>query len=336
MIHIGRGKLRDTAWHPKSGRAVVIGDPNVHALSTTLARALNAPLLELPPGGERIKTRETKAMLEDLLIERGFGRDTTIVAVGGGVTTDLVGFLAATYLRGVPLILIPTTLLAMVDAAIGAKTSVNTPKAKNLIGTFYEASAVVVDPDVLGTLSEPERLHGMAEMMKIGLTSDRALWDAIQRQAPLDELIERAIRAKQAVLAHDPQERGPRRVLNFGHTVGHALEQVSGYELPHGQGVLLGCVTESFLSAELGILSQSELAKILAAYQGMSLRLPQNYARKTFLDAMAYDKKNAGHQIRCVLLEAIGRAASFDGAYCIAVERAALEAMAAWMEARYG
>ncbi len=342
-IHLARGRLRDTQWLQSlcksvASRTVVVSDPAVLNLSARLAHALSARLIELPQGGEKIKTRETKEWIEDELLQNGYAKDTLLLAVGGGVTTDLVGFVAATYCRGIPLILIPTTLLGMVDAAIGAKTAVNTVHGKNMIGALYAPNAVVIDPEMLDTLSEAQHMHGTAEMLKIALTSDRALLHQIQTRAPLDTLIANAIAAKREVLAHDPLEQGLRRVLNFGHTVGHALECVSDYAMAHGEAVLLGCIAESALSCMRGMLPESELAEILGVYEALpiQLRLPARYSRDKLFSAMTYDKKNANGAIRCVLLERIGTAASFNGAYCTVVSTEELTAVASWMEARYG
>jgi 3-dehydroquinate synthase len=244
--------------------------------------------------------------------------------MGGGVATDLVGFLAATYMRGVPLILIPTTLMAMVDASIGGKNGVNTPAGKNLIGSIYHPKAIISDLNTLSTLPKKEWLNGRAEILKMGLICG----------AP--DSIEGVARAKISVVERDPSERGLRRILNFGHTVAHALEAISNYELAHGEAVAIGCLAESFLSVLLGYLPESALDEIRKRFSDFPLRLPIQYLRESFLDAMTLDKKGAGGQVRIVLIDRIGHAMEFDGAYCRPVEKIDLQQMAEWMEMRYG
>jgi 3-dehydroquinate synthase len=254
------------------------------------------------------KTREMKAFLEDELFRRGFGRDTVLVAVGGGTITDLVGFVASTYMRGVPLILVPTTLLAMVDAAIGGKTGIDTPFGKNLIGSFYLPKAIVIDLDVLKSLPEREMMHGMSEILKIGLVHDPAILEMSG-----DEQILRVIQAKIAVVEKDPKEQGLRRILNFGHTIGHAIETCTG--MAHGEAVAIGCVAESYLSWRMGFLSEIELQRIVGLFPKVECELSVD----AIIQAMQLDKKRAKGKVRFVLLRKIGEAVDFDGDYCTEV-----------------
>jgi 3-dehydroquinate synthase len=253
----------------------------------------NAPVFTFP-AGERFKTRETKQKLEDALLTAGYNRDTTLIALGGGVVTDLVGFLASTFCRGVNLILIPTTLLAMVDASIGGKTGVNTVYSKNTIGTFYEASQTMIDLNFLKTLPERELFNGYVEMWKAGLIADPDYFDHWDPLA-----IERARKIKTEIVQADPFDRGIRRTLNLGHTLGHAFETVSQYTLSHGEAVAAGIVLEAQLSVEIGLLSDEEFAKIKARFPKPQISLDPD----AILHTLRLDKKGI---FRFILLKAIG------------------------------
>ncbi|HMH57204.1 MAG TPA: 3-dehydroquinate synthase, partial [Gemmatimonadales bacterium] len=213
------------------------------------------------PAGEQSKNRDTWARLTDALLERGFGRDSGVIALGGGVTGDLAGFVAATYMRGVPYLQVPTTLLAMLDASVGGKTGVDTPQGKNLVGAFHPPAAVIADPRTLATLADRDYRAGLAEAVKHGLVADRAYFEWMETNAPalmsrsldtLTRLIRRSVEIKAEVVSGDEHELGRRAILNAGHTVAHALEQVSDYELPHGEAVALGLVVECELAEQLG------------------------------------------------------------------------------------
>ena len=332
-IYVGKGPLpRDLC----SGRVFVVVDAGLPELyGNRWAEALGGELVWIP-GGEKGKTEEGAAALIDELCTRGAGRDSCLVALGGGATTDLVGFVASIYLRGVALILAPTTLLAMVDAAIGGKTAINTPWGKNLIGTLYPPQVVWADLEALETLPQKEWLNGCAEILKIGLVLDASLSGRVGQKGEAQEGILRAIERKLDVVEQDPTEMSLRRVLNFGHTIGHALETVSRYEMSHGEAVALGCVAEAFLSCALGYLSKGDFAAIEAMYTAFSCRLPKGYTRQELWKAMGQDKKRAEGQVRFVLLDRIGHAMPFDGAYCRAVGEKELLSTLDWMERRYG
>jgi 3-dehydroquinate synthase len=268
-----------------------------HTVAKLYGRKFNLPIFSFPPG-EAYKTRTTKEALEDGLIEAGFSRDTTIIGLGGGVVTDMAGFLAATFCRGVPLILIPTTLMGMVDAAIGGKNAVNTPLGKNMIGTLYSPQHVWVDPRFLQTLPEPEMWCGRVEILKAGLIADPDLLEI----EDLDESIFAAIEVKRRIIARDLVEDGVRRLLNFGHTVGHALETLSNYAIPHGEAVATGIVVESRLSYQMGILDQRSLEKIEALFPPPSVPFDPEDMMRVF----SRDKKSVGGVPRFVLLKTIG------------------------------
>ncbi|HSX10923.1 MAG TPA: 3-dehydroquinate synthase [Chlamydiales bacterium] len=295
-----------------------------------LQRALGYELIEVP-SGERCKTRETKEWLEDELLKRKMGRDGAIVAVGGGVTSDLVGFVAATYMRGVPLVLVPTTLLAMVDAAIGGKTGVDTPYGKNSVGAFYLPRAIFIDVDLLKTLPEKELKNGLSEVLKYGLIADRGIWEKCGAwKEEMETLIRASIECKRRVVEADFGEVGMRRILNFGHTVGHGLELLSGFKMAHGEAVALGCMAESYLSWLLGYLEKGALEEILHLYRKLGYTFPR-VEERALLEAMTRDKKAKGGEARFVLIDAIGHALPFDGEYCRSVGKRELEKMIGWM-----
>lgn len=281
------------------------------------------------PAGEAAKTRQTASHLQDQLLAQGLDRDALVIALGGGVSTDLGGYVAASYLRGIALINIPTSLLAMVDASIGGKTGVNTEEGKNLIGFFWQPEAILIDPTVLQTLPESELREGCSEMLKHGVIADAEYFEQLVHAADqifardmktLQKLIAGSCAIKSAVVEADVSERaGKRRILNFGHTVGHAIELCSEYQISHGQAVAVGMLAESVLSHLCG-LAPSELAATirsgLLAF-GFNLDLPKTITIDALLSAMSADKKRADDQIRFVLPDQLGSCAEFNGAYCL-------------------
>jgi 3-dehydroquinate synthase len=317
-------------------RAALIADERlIDCYGQRLSQKLRSALFSIP-SGELCKTRNVKERIEDGLLQAGYGRDSVLIALGGGSATDLVGLIASTYLRGISLILIPTTLLAMVDASIGGKTAINTDHGKNLIGAFYPAQAVICDLQMLSTLPRSEWIYGLAEILKIALVFDASLWEMAQRKEPL-ALIERAIAKKIEIIEQDFYEKNLRYVLNFGHTIGHALEAASNYTMAHGQAVLLGSVAESYLSQLLGHLKPEAFETIHAFYKKLLLSQPwPKQRREKISQALFFDKKKEAGATRFVLLEQIGRAFSIRGDYCHAVDRAALEETLVWMEKNYG
>ena len=328
-LYFGENLFNQIVEFCGKGKVVIVADRAVEDLyGRALAKRVGAELLTIS-GGERTKTLESAMDLMSELFKIGAGRDTTLVAVGGGVTTDLVAFVASIYLRGVPLILVPTTLLAIVDASIGGKTAVDTSFGKNLIGTFYPAKAIFSDLKTLETLPEREWLNGLAEILKMGLILDASIWEMDERDP---SLIQKAIEGKIAVVEQDPEERSLRRILNFGHTIGHALEAISCYEMSHGEAVALGCCVEAHLSMRLGYLSEEDFARVRKKYERFFLKLPKEYRRSIFLQALSYDKKRAAGQMRFVLIDRIGHAIPFGEDYCTVVTPDELEPTLDWME----
>jgi 3-dehydroquinate synthase len=276
------------------------------------------------PAGERSKTREAWALLTDSLLERGFGRDSGIIALGGGVAGDLAGFVASTYLRGVPYLQVPTTLLAMVDASVGGKTGVDTAKGKNLVGSFHPPAAVIADPQTLVTLPERDYRAGLAEAVKHGLIADRDYFEWIEKHSSelarrdggaLTRLVRRSVEIKAEVVSQDEREAGRRAILNAGHTIAHALEQVSRYEMPHGEAVAVGLVLESRLAEHLGVTEpglQPRLALLLSRLQ-LPVALPPGIDLQALVGSMLADKKNRAGEIHFALPASVGRMSETEG-----------------------
>jgi 3-dehydroquinate synthase len=330
QLFIGRNLLDDLARfaRPLGSRFAVITDSVMEAL---FARAVFDALKKIGcdvslfsvPAGEPSKTRETKALLEDRLIAQKFGRDSCIIAVGGGVILDLVGFLAATYCRGVPLLFVPTSLLAMADASLGGKNGVNHPLGKNMIGTIYPPKATFMDLNALSTLSEKEFKNGYAEIIKHGLIADAKLFELMEKSAPkppLEEIIRLSTAVKKAILDKDPLEKGERVILNFGHTVGHALETLSAYHLSHGEAIAIGMALESLICRQLGFLTEQETQRIFSIFKryGFSLKPPAE--KRILYETMCRDKKAKQGRPRFVILKTIGAVVPFDGEYCTEVD----------------
>lgn len=273
--------------------------------------------------GEKFKTRKTKEQLEDLLLSHEFGRDSLIIALGGGVVSDVAGFIAATYARGVSFMSIPTTLMAMVDAAIGGKVGVNTPLAKNIIGAFYPASLILIDTEFLKTESNEGIKNGLAEVYKYAFIRSPHLLDLLTNNSSMYDIICASCIIKKEIVEEDPKEKGKRAILNFGHTIGHALETASHYTLPHGFAVAHGMRIESFISHSLGYLSQKDLECIEHHLQDFPI--PAITHPEKIYQALTLDKKNKGSKPRFVLLEKIGSPLSCGGSYCQEVPREIIE-----------
>jgi 3-dehydroquinate synthase len=339
-VYVGRNLLWGDLWknlfEGKKTRFVIIADQALKEVyGTKLASHLNAELLTIP-SGEKTKSQDVLDKLMEELFILGVNKDTVLIALGGGVTLDLVSFAASIYMRGVQHILIPTTLLGMVDAAIGGKTAIDTAFGKNLIGSIYHPKAIVADVETLSTLPETEWVNGLAEILKMGLIFDAGIWELGKKDRKDPELILKAIGAKIEIVEQDSTEQSLRRILNFGHTIGHGLEAVARYGMPHGRAVALGCVVESYLSWQLGYLSVKDVEGILALYDSFFLQLPDGYSRQGLLQALSYDKKRSSGQMRFVLIDEIGHAMPFDGAYCRSVSLSELESSLDWMENTYG
>ena len=264
-------------------------------------------------GGERQKTLETVAALWAAFVDARLERTSTVVALGGGVVTDLAGFASATFLRGLPWVAVPTTLLGMVDASLGGKTGADLPQGKNLVGAFYPPRLVWADPRLIDSLPDAERRNGMAEVVKHGVIGDAGLFERCSHgldalRGDWDSLVRRAMAVKIRVIQVDPYEQGQRAALNLGHTVGHALEKVTRFAIPHGEAVAIGCVVEARLAVKLG-LAQADLPGRIAdtlAGLGLPVRLPQGISLTTLQAAMSVDKKRSGGKVTFALPVRIG------------------------------
>jgi 3-dehydroquinate synthase len=269
------------------------------------------------PAGEKTKSVETVLDLCRRLLASGFDRHSVLLAVGGGVVGDITGFAAAIYLRGIRYIQVPTTLLAQVDSAIGGKTGVDLASGKNLIGSFHQPLLVLIDPDVLATLPRETMREGFAEVIKVALVADTtllelvedhgaALLDPLHRE--LEEVVLRACAAKCRVVGEDEEEAGRRRILNFGHTVGHALETASGYALSHGRAVAVGMAAAIRCSERWTGLERAQATRALEAIErlGLSTRIPPAVDLEAVLASLERDKKMQGEVCHFVLLGKIG------------------------------
>jgi len=314
------GLLRQVTQELLSGRRLVmIADASVYELYTAGKLGTmpwRGDTLTFPPG-EKSKTRESWARLTDDLLNRGFGRDSAVIALGGGITGDLAGFVAATYMRGLPYIQVPTTLLSMLDSSVGGKTGVDTALGKNLVGSFHPPLAVLADPRTLTTLPEREYRSGLAEAVKHGLIADEAYFAWIEDNAgglmcrdlsTLAHLVRRSIEIKGEVVVDDERESGRRAILNAGHTVAHALEQASGYRIPHGEAVALGLVVESHLAEELGLApgGLEKRVRLLLTSLSLPTRLSMELDVTQLLGSMGRDKKNRDGRIHFALLARVG------------------------------
>lgn len=274
------------------------------------------------PAGEASKSRKSWSILTDQMLDSGFGRDSGVVAMGGGVTTDLGGFVAATYLRGVPVVQIPTSALAMIDASVGGKTGVDVRAGKNLVGAFHAPRAVLVDPDTLATLAPELRAQGLVEAVKHGAIRDVDHFGAIEERldhlvggepAGWGDVLARSIEIKADVVSRDEFEGGLREILNFGHTIGHAIEAASEYTLDHGTAVGIGMLAEAEAGERLGVTeagTRDRLASVLDRLLPAAPDMPDADAAYAYLSR---DKKARGGRARYVLLRRTGEVANDEG-----------------------
>ncbi|MES3015906.1 MAG: 3-dehydroquinate synthase [Pseudomonadota bacterium] len=326
-IRIGSGLLHDAASFdgvPRAATALIVSNTTVaplyaQALAAALGRRHRRVELLALPDGEAHKDWATLNLVFDRLLALGADRKTVLYALGGGVVGDMTGFAAACYMRGVPFVQVPTTLLAQVDSSVGGKTGINHPAGKNMIGAFHQPLAVVTDLDTLATLPQRELCAGLAEVIKYGPIADAAFFDWIEAHldallarepAALRHAVRRSCELKAAVVAQDEREAGLRAILNFGHTFGHAFEAGLGYGAwLHGEGVGCGMVMASELSVRLGLLPAGAARRVTALVQraGLPVRGPGLGAERC-LELMRVDKKAEDGEIRFVLLDALGHA----------------------------
>lgn len=324
-IHIGRDLISDANLilpHLKRKHVAIVTNTTVaplylDKLSQTLQAAGVTVIPIILPDGEAYKNAETLNTIYDVLLQNRCERSTTLIALGGGVIGDLTGYAAATYLRGVPFIQVPTTLLSQVDSSVGGKTGINHPLGKNMIGAFYQPQVVLADIDTLKTLPAREFSAGMAEVIKYGLIRDADFFDWLEahieqlmalQEAAISEAIYRSCQNKAEVVARDEHETGERALLNLGHTFGHAIENAMGYGVwLHGEAVAAGTMLAADLSQRLGWLTAAEVTRIHALLS--KARLPLDAPKlgtEKYLDLMQMDKKVADGKIRLILQQGIG------------------------------
>ena len=326
-IHIGRNLISDASLilpYLKRKHVAIVTNTTVAPLYLAqLSDTLQAAGVQVIPiilsDGEAYKNSDTLNSIYDALLQNRCERSTTLIALGGGVIGDLTGYAAATFLRGVPFIQIPTTLLSQVDSSVGGKTGINHPLGKNMIGAFYQPQVVLADIDTLQTLPPREFSAGVAEVIKYGLIRDAKFFDWLERhmaqlmqldEAVLSEAIYRSCQNKADVVAKDEHEQGERALLNLGHTFGHAIENAMGYGLwLHGEAVAAGTMMAADLSQRMDWLSANDVARIKNSLLAANLPLvPPKLGAAKYLDLMGLDKKVENGKIRLVLQQGIGRA----------------------------
>ena len=318
-VVIGRGILptlgeRCLSLFGKS-RAVIVTDSNVAPLWLNKAKsALEGAGIDtvefIFPAGEDSKSKETLFELLEFAAENRITRSDFAVALGGGVTGDMTGLAASLYLRGIPFVQVPTTLLAAVDSSVGGKTAVNLAAGKNLAGAFYQPSLVLCDTDTLSTLPACEFANGMAEVIKYGVIFDKDLFDKVQGgdvKSDIEKIIARCVELKRDVVAKDEFDNGERQLLNFGHTMAHSIEKCSNFEIAHGSAVAIGMVVAAKASAKLGWSAEDCTEAIIEANKNNSLPVECDFTAKDLADAALSDKKRTGGTINFVVPEVMGK-----------------------------
>ena len=304
-----------------AGKAVVITDPNVKsrygdALERSLAKNGFKVTTLVVPAGEDQKSLDNAVRLYEQLTDAYAERSTPIVALGGGVIGDLTGFVAATYLRGVPFVQLPTTLLAQVDSSVGGKVAVDHERLKNKIGAFHQPRLVIADTDTLKTLPKAELANGLAEAIKTAAVRGKEFFVYLEQNveklraldiSALEEAVYQCVSIKAEIVEKDERDAGLRNILNFGHTIGHAIESVSHFGVRHGEAVAVGMVATARISNRMGLLSYSEVDRLITLVEkaGLPARMP-DLDTSAILKAMRHDKKVESGQVRFVLLKEIG------------------------------
>jgi 3-dehydroquinate synthase len=326
-------------------RYAIITDSNVGPIyGSGVVTALPRSTLFTVPAGESNKTRETWASLTDQLIDAEFGRDSAVIALGGGMIGDLAGFVASTFMRGIPVVQVPTTLLSMIDASIGGKTAVDTPGGKNLVGTFHPPELVLADTQTLVSLRLDELRTGFAEAIKCGVIADRSYFVSLLEGLPgllgekqktgdgLFQAVVRSIEIKADIVRRDERESGLRKVLNFGHTIGHAIEALSDYELPHGAAVAIGMVAESAIAERAGIAERGTSKEIAHAVglAGLPVGPPAGMTPDSIIGATRSDKKARGGRVEYSLPRRIGEMAGSESGWAQAVDDEIVREVLSW------
>ena len=316
-------QIHNLSYERELKNPIIVTDKNVafHAekVVASLSNTGFKPDVLTIPAGEEFKNLNTVSFLWKSFLEHGLDRKSTVIALGGGMIGDIAGFAASTYMRGIHWIGIPTTLLSMVDASLGGKTGIDLPEGKNLVGSFYPPKLVLADPQLLMTLPKRELISGMAEVIKHGIISDPELFnlcasglDCINEN--LEQVVKRAMAVKIKIIEADPYEKGIRATLNLVHTVGHAVELVSKFQLRHGEAVAIGLVTEARYAERIGIANKGladEIAKVLSLI-GLPIQIPNELPREEIIRAMKVDKKKNAQAIRFALPVQIGKVELVD------------------------
>jgi 3-dehydroquinate synthase len=323
---------------PKANKYAILTDSTVKKLyADKLLEDLKKDGLQVElftfPAGEKSKTRETKALLEDQMLEKGFGRDSCVIALGGGVVTDLAGFLAGTFNRGIPYINFATTLLAAADASVGGKTAVDTPRATNLIGLFHQPLKVYIDVETWKTLPVREISSGLAETIKHACIADSDFFSYLEKNMDkvispsgqpvldpevLEHIAHKNCEVKYNVVVKDEKEANLRQVLNLGHTAGRAIETLSGYSLLHGEALAIGLVVQVMLAKQMSLLSEEQSKRVIQLLKraGLPTKVPDTITPTQLMDKLYTDKKVREGRVRFVLQDGIGKVKRFeDGSY---------------------
>ena len=316
--------VRDLKARPLGSRLGIITDTTVESLlghrlyQRLTGVGIRTDIITIQPG-EESKRWETVYRIFEELVEMGFDRKSGLIALGGGVVGDVAGFVASLYMRSIPYAQVPTTLLAQVDSSLGGKNGIDLPHGKNLLGTIYQPDRVYVDPAILQSLPDEEFRNGLAEVIKCAVIGDRELFqlledrrDAVCERQPevLEEMVKRCCRLKSDIVMADEEDKGLRQILNFGHTVGHAIEAYAHYRVPHGLAVSLGMASETVLSTRMNVLPRRACERILEALQRYDLPtgIPKDYDTEKILNLMLSDKKAEDGRIAIVFPTAIGDA----------------------------
>jgi 3-dehydroquinate synthase len=311
----------------KSKKFVIITDSKVYKLHSKkfheklLINNIESEITFFPEG-EKHKNRKTKAQIEDFMLEKKLGRDTIIIAFGGGVVGDLAGFVAATYMRGIKVIQIPTTTIAISDSSYGGKTAIDVPAGKNLIGAFHQPIAVFMDAKYLETLDKKNYVSGLTEIIKHGLIKDNKFYEFVKKNIGIildrknknygkimEELMIKNIKIKRDVVKNDEKENNLRKILNYGHTMGHAVEKLSNFKLTHGEAISIGIVAESFLAMRKNICSEKTFLEQKNIFEKLNLptRIPSVQKTKNIIDLMCVDKKARKSKPEFALISEIGK-----------------------------